>query len=677
ALTIMHYALRAYGIEPVLYIPERKDGYGLNIDAIDRIFDEVMPELFITVDCGISNAAEVRYAKECGAEVIVTDHHELPPVLPDCVCINPKIKDDYPYDNLCGAGVAFKLACALLGEKAYELADFAALATVADSVPLLGENRDIVTEGLLRINRSPRPCFSALIGKNTQEVTAQTLAFTLAPRINAAGRMGDARAALELFISEEEEDVYRLANKLTDYNVARQRSCDELYNQAKALLREKGAYKNIIMLADERWNNGFIGIVAARLAEEYNRPTILFVKSGDKLKGSARSIESINIFEALRASSELITEFGGHAQAAGVNVTEEQFPLLEEALDRYIGERYQPEDFVSKLPIAAEIREKFSVEFARELALMEPFGVGNRRPLFCVTAAECDVRPIKPQSSHLCLRLDEIELLYFSGAKYLRLLESDVHKRIVFECNLSEYRGRQYVKGFVREIVYDGRSGQDVELDLFANTLSRLRLRRVDVKPEYLGDEEIRQRIDDCRRECAYGTCVVASRRETFVQYPEYRGRVDLLRPSDKNTTNRLLTSPADDADLSGYRNVFFLDMPLDFNVSALKGKTVYVNPNVKGFSVPKGVRTDRESLLAVYAALRTNTTKLVGTCNEEITRYSQALGFDRYQFIFALTVFEELGLIVYENDRLVVRQGVKVNLNDSVVYRKLCAYER
>lgn len=188
---IMYYALKEYGVRARIYVPERSDGYGLSRAGIDRIFAEGVPDLFMTVDCGVSCKDEVAYAKSLGTEVIVTDHHELPEELPDCVIVNPKNADDYPYDNLCGAGVAFKVACALLGEKAYDLLDFAALATVADSVPLLGENRDIVTEGLKLFNADHRSCFTYLLARTKEkqgdEITAQTLAFTLAPRVNAAG----------------------------------------------------------------------------------------------------------------------------------------------------------------------------------------------------------------------------------------------------------------------------------------------------------------------------------------------------------------------------------------------------------------------------------------------------------------------------------------------------------
>jgi single-stranded-DNA-specific exonuclease len=274
ASAIMYHALRDFGIEAHVYVPERVDGYGLSVEAIDHIFEECNPELFITVDCGISNAKEAQYIYELGSDMIVTDHHELPEVLPDCVIVNPKLEDDYPYDNLCGAGVAFKLACALIGERAHQYLDFATLATVADSVPLLGENRDIVTEGLKIFNENPRPCFSALLGKTYDGVTAQTLSFNVAPRVNASGRMGDAYSAFRLFTSESESEIYDLSVKLCLYNTERQKCCDELYLSAKQKLREKGAYGNVIMLSDESWNTGFIGIVAARIAEEFNRPTL-------------------------------------------------------------------------------------------------------------------------------------------------------------------------------------------------------------------------------------------------------------------------------------------------------------------------------------------------------------------------------------------------------------------
>lgn len=679
ASAILHYALERYGVTAKIYVPERSDGYGLSVAAVDKIFEEFIPDLFITVDCGISNYKEVEYIHQQGAYVVVTDHHELPPVLPDCVRINPKIADDYPYDNLCGAGVAFKLACALLGEEAYDLLDFAALATVADSVPLLGENRDIVFEGLKRINRDPREAFARLLGSNKGEVTAQTLAFTVAPRINAAGRMGDAASALALFTSEDSQEIYDLAVRLNDYNLQRQHCCDLLYESAKQKIREKGAFGNVIMLSDENWSSGFVGIVAARIAEEYCRPTLLFVKNGDMLKGSARSIERINIFDALSHCRECIEEFGGHAQAAGINVTAENFAALEEKLNEYIGQTYSPDDFVPRLAVSGEITKEFSLKLAHELNSLEPYGVGNKKPLFYVTCTVASARPVKAKSPHLFIHTDYIDLMYFNGEKYAKLIESNVKKRFVFEYNCSSFRGKESVKGFVREIVYDGRSG-DVSAWRFAAQLKRLKseegVRREEVT--YLSRAETEELIARKKQESAYGLCLIASEMRTFDSFPALKGvRPDLVYPSERNAANRMLLSPAADADLSDYRDVVFLDVPPDFAVAGLTGKKCFVNRDGGGAERLLSLDLTREKLLEVFAAVRARAADLEGSDAEETAVKSGGLGFSVEECMFALCVFEELGLVDYAAGHLTVYRGVRADLHQSVLYQRVLRLQR
>ena len=674
ASAIMYHALKEFGVEPHVYIPERADGYGLSMEAVDRIFDDCNPELFITVDCGISCADEAQYIYELGSDVIVTDHHELPERLPDCVIVNPKLEDDYPYDNLCGAGVAFKLACALLGEKAYAYLDFATLATVADSVPLLGENRDIVTEGLKIFNQNIRPCFAELMGKTYDGITAQTLAFTLAPRVNAAGRMGDAQAAFELFTSTDGNRIYDLSVKLCAYNSERQKCCDELYLSAKEKLKEKGAYGNVIMLSDETWNTGFIGIVAARIAEEYNRPTLLFVHHGDMLKGSARSIENVNIFTALKECSAYIEEFGGHAQAAGINIRLENFDLLERALNDVIGKTYLPKDFEQCVYVSEEICDKFPEKFARELVAMEPFGVGHRRPLFSIRAGACTARPIKAMSPHLSVKSDYIDLMYFSGAKHLKIMESDARKQIIFEINVSKFRGREQIKGFIRDLLYDGRTGRKTAESIFANGIARCYAPAPNVDVIQRSTQEIRELIEEKRKACDYGLCLIASDRRTLKHYPELAEfACDLFYPSSRNVSNALIVSPAADADLSGFRDFIFLDTPSDFNIRSLEGKTAYVNREICGYKMFEELDTARESLLAVYSSLRREVQSLVGDTAEEIADACDALGFDRWEFIFALHVFEELGLVAFGDGKLIVYRGVKAELTASNIYRKVC----
>ncbi len=678
ASAIMYHALREFGIDAHVYIPERADGYGLSEEVVDRIFEDCNPELFITVDCGISCAKEVQYIYELGSDAIVTDHHELPEILPDCVIVNPKLQDDYPYDNLCGAGVAFKVACALIGTEAYKYLDFATLATVADSVPLLGENRDIVSEGLKLFNRKPRPCLAQLLSKgNEGGVTAQTLAFTVAPKVNAAGRMGDAQVAFRLFISENEAEIYDLATKLCLYNTERQKYCEELYVAAKKKLLQKGAYGSVIMLSDENWNAGFVGIVAAKIAEEYNRPTLLFVRNGDTLKGSARSIENVNIFKALKNCSQYIEEFGGHAQAAGINILYENFDALEAALNREISGTYTEADFEQRIPVCETLSEPVSEKFARELFALEPCGVGFRAPLFVLTAGACSARTVKPMSPHISIRSDVLDLMYFSGAKNLKIIESDVRKNFIFDINISKFKGRESVKGYVRDLLYDGRTGKSTAENIFSNAITRTYAVCPSVEKTFLSTAEIQEMITERQERCFYGTCLIASDRRTLQFYKGLeKFGCDLFYPSSRSLANMLIVSPATDADLAGYRDFIFLDTPSDFNLAALEGRQVFVNRDICGYKMFSALETARESLLEIFSTLRRECNNLFGENVEEVTESCGGLGFDRKEFIFALNVFRELGLVAFNGGRLTVYRGVKAELNDSLIYKKICGLQ-
>ncbi len=660
ALAVLSRALKRFGIEPYLYVPERTDGYGMSVSALDAIFDEFMPDLIVTVDCGISNAEEVEYIKEQGAYVIVTDHHELPERLPDCITVNPKFKDDYPYDNLCGAGVAFKLAVALLGESAYDLVDFAAISTVADSVPLLDENRDIVAEGLKRITQNPRPAIAALLGDTAP--CAQSLAFTVAPRINAAGRMGDARAALRLFTTDDEEEITRLAELLNRYNASRQKFCDEMGAQAKRQALAEGAYSNVIMIAGCNWNAGFLGIAAARLAEEFSRPALLFAKHGDHYRGSARSIDGVNIFEALKACSADIEEFGGHSQAAGVNVKEENFERLKRSLDAYIGAHYAREDFLPSVFVCGEGLGA-DKKFVRELNALEPFGVGNRRPLFTAEAGHTQARLLKPASPHVAIDGCGFDFMYFGGAKELDLLRSDVNKTLVFEYNVSTFRGREQLKGIVRSVVCRDTGAEETDLTAFEFLVRSLAEKRTDA--EALCEADLNAFLAQKTEECAYGLCAVYYNRETLSRFPALAGiSSDVFRLSSGSVANALLFAPAPDCDLSPFREVVFLDAPPVLRLQTGNAR-VLASTESRGLERLRALSAERENLLSVFAQLRT--LPLIGSGYAEA-----AVNFgaeDKELFVFALNVFEELGLISDAGGRYEVNRGVRTDLRNSAAY--------
>lgn len=666
AATIMGNALRDYGIEPIICVPERRNGYGLSIPILAELFDEYYPQLIITVDCGISCADEVECIKEMGAEVIVTDHHELPEKIPDCICINPKFNDEYIYDNLCGAGVAFKVACALIGEEAYKYLDFAAIATVADSVPLIGENRDIVYEGLKLINSKPRFCYSQFY-KSEGSVNSQTLAFSIAPKINAAGRMGDAKAALDLFNETDDNIIYSLASKLNSYNMERQKYCDELYASAKEMLAAEGTIGKIIILAGESWNSGFVGIVAARLADEFSRPVILFVRNGNMLRGSARSVENVNIFEALKACDQYIDEFGGHSQAAGVNITADNLDALKTAMNDYLSSAYSEEDFIPTVRVSGVLDGEYSAKFAKELEMLEPFGVGNKRPVFLLEERSMYVRSGRVQSNHLSIRDSRIELMYFGGSRFAPLIESGATKNIIFEYNVSTFRGKEYVKGFVREIIYNREAGKYAAEDIALNGIVSLGFTAgVELKP--ISKEEIEHAMAECPE---FGTLFIAYEYDTIEQFKNASNlNVDLFLPSSKSSASGILLSPLPDVDLSGYRRIICLNK-YTVGVPSLEGKTVehYADGSTPSYIFELSVV--REDLLKIFAALCANVNNIRGANVSEVAKYND-LGFTPSQTAFALNVFLQLGLVSFDSGSLTIYRGVKTDLSNSSVYNRV-----
>ena len=671
AASILTSALKAAGANCFAYIPEREEGYGMRRESLEKIISERTPDLFVTVDCGVSNREEVAFIRSRGIPVIVTDHHELPPSLPDCTIVNPKIEDDYPYDNLCGAGVAFKIACALLGEKAYSLLDLAAIATVADSVPLTGENRDIVAEGLRLINRKPRLAVKYLFGGKSGDVTAQSLAFTVAPRINAAGRMGDANCALRLFTSEDSAEIYDLASRLNAFNIERQQVCDEVYKSAKRRLEEGGAYESAILLADESWSTGLVGIVAAKLAEEFNRPCILFVKNGDILKGSARTNENVNIYEALKACSGLLAEFGGHAQAAGVKVTEENFSAFRQAFCRYIDEHYSAEDFIPSIGVAAEADFVFDTALAREIERLEPFGVGNKKPLFSLAAGALPARRLRDGSPHISVGAKQLELIWFGGERALPLIEADLKKTFVFECGVSSFRGESHARGIVKDMICAPHGAENARLYLFRNELLRLKSAPAEVSPEYLSAKDLREEILRRRSACRYGLLLIASEKvpEEFKEAAAGLD-ADIFRLSTSNAGNAVLISPAADAALDYYRCVAYLDEPADFNVAALTGKRVLVNGERCGYGSLAALDVSRSTMGEIYRALRSGPTGE----NSIALALSSDSGFSPEQVIFAAEVFAELGLIRFGGGKMSVVKNRKSDLALSAIYRSVCA---
>lgn len=377
------------------YIPHRyREGYGVSKMGIDHAAKENF-SLIISLDCGIKSVDLIAYAKSLGIDFIVCDHHLPDEVIPAAVAIlNPKQKDcPYPYKELCGCGVGFKLITALadkfgMDEEHYLCyLDLVATAIAADIVPMTGENRILTYHGLDKINRDPNPGIKALtyLGGIRKKLSINNVVFVIAPRVNAAGRMDDARKAVELFIEEDEAKAFSIAELLHADNADRKEADSSITEEALEMisLDEKAKHKKTTVAFREHWHKGVVGIVASRLIETHYRPTVVLTRSGDVLAGSARSVPGFNLYEAIHACREYLLGYGGHFAAAGLSLLPENLKAFEEKFESVVSSTIDERLLIPEIRIDAEVSlAELNANFYKLLCQMEPFGPENMRPVF-------------------------------------------------------------------------------------------------------------------------------------------------------------------------------------------------------------------------------------------------------------------------------------------------------
>lgn len=447
------------------YIPNRfTEGYGLNIDAINHIKDVMGAELVITVDNGISAINEVAHAKDIGLEIIITDHHNPPSKLPDCLILNPKqLDDEYPCDQLCGCGVAFKLMQGLqktLGLEKARLSkslDLVALATICDMVPLLDENRTLVKYGLKRINNNGRLGIAALrhvVGLYNKDVTAGRIGYIIGPCFNAAGRINDAKLGVKLLLCDNKKDALNYATQLFELNKERRETQEDGEIICDNIVKRQHLEDDFLVVNGGHISEGVIGIVAGRIKDKYYRPTLVVTESDEEgvLKGSGRSISGINIYDELSACSDLFVGFGGHAMACGFSIREENLKELRSRLN-FRATRLKaksPTLFVPKINITATLMaEEFTVDTINEIAKLEPYGMGNPRPIFYMdnlVVDKANTRGCGKTKKHLKLvgNLDgtKIDGIGFSLVEKYFDLGTPNQIKIAFTLDINEYMGR-------------------------------------------------------------------------------------------------------------------------------------------------------------------------------------------------------------------------------------------
>ncbi len=456
--------LRRQGADCVSYIPGRlEEGYGLNPIAIHQLHQEGV-SLIITVDCGITAVAEAELCRELGMDLVITDHHECKENLPSAAAVVDPHRPDggYPHKNLSGVGVAFKLAAALCGsqeEVLREYADMVCLGTVADVMPLQGENRVFVARGLELLRSTRRPGIAALMAESgcaPETVSASSISFMLAPRINAAGRMGQIDLAVELFLTDDPQRGAELARALCELNRQRQAVESEIYAQAVSMLPQ-GQPPEAIVLADESWHQGVVGIVASRIAEEYACPAFLICLDGEHGKASSRSHGGFNLFSSLTALAPLLESYGGHELAAGFTITRSNIPEFRRQICALAAGFYCDDTPRTQLDVDCAIpAELLTIKGIESLNVLEPCGSGCPKPVLMMHSLTIERLQQVGGGRHMRLRLRSgrtvLNAIYFSASPESTSVQPGDVVDIAFTPQINEFRGERTVQMNVLDI---------------------------------------------------------------------------------------------------------------------------------------------------------------------------------------------------------------------------------
>ncbi len=684
ATAIMLKTLKKIGIDADYYLPNRYvDGYGLTCDSLDKVEKMFSPDLIITVDCGISCFKEVEYAKEKGIEIIVTDHHEIPEILPDALVLNAKIEGQaYPFKELCGTGLAYKISEALLGQKkAEEFLPIAAIATIADIVSLTGENRNIVKRGLKSLEKLPIG-LRALFKENKvllSNPSATDIAFKIAPKINSSGRMGDAGDSLALYMLEDPVLIKKYLDKIKQHNTKRQElSAVVLQDCEKAIKKMDLGKTRVICLASKKWDQGILGIACAKLVETYNRPVFLFSQVGDILHGSGRSIDDINIHELLSSLQDILETFGGHTMAAGLTLKREKYEEFCNRVNAFVFEHVNDEVFIPIKYYDLDLKpEDISERFLQELTLLEPFGCGNARPKFRISVENVEILPKKYFPTHCNIKIGDLQLVYFNFNKNYNALNFSRYKSFIFEFQGSGKSG----------IVSDFDAGCFIlpNAHMFTYPMQYQQLLFDDNRPSkfsYYPQNELLNFVAGTQSG-VFGTAFVAYSAYDFVNFSKdySKDNIYYIGFCDEFCTgyNSLLLSPVGTDWAKNFNKIVFLSPVLDEGFLAeLNEKShaeIYV-PMEREIDKQRFLNLDlsRETFGRIFKAL---TAKNFVRYYSLFDIYNQKLkgkvGFET--FYVAFLVFSQLGLISVDCDVFMTisqNKNIKKSLTQSSLYNKL-----
>lgn len=690
ASAILYKYFLKQGKKSFVFLPNRVlDGYGLTIETVDKVIDLYNPQFIITVDCGISCYKEVDYIKSKGIDIIVTDHHEIPDILPNCLIIDPKLEanNSYPFNNLCGAGVALKLVQALGGLKdALNYIAIASIATVADMVPLIDENRVIVYQGLKNFDETAPIGVKKLVKKlDIKNITSTDISFKLAPKLNTAGRLKDASIAYKLFIDEDEGSIRNNINLLLSLNDTRISLCNQMFEECEERMKSINVSNvGAIVLDSEHWEQGVVGIICARLVEKYHRPVCLLTKTGDnEYKGSIRSVPGVNIFEALNNCNDLLLRFGGHEQAGGLGITYENIARFRDKLSKTIIEKYGYEYFedTKYYDLDCDIKD-VNYDLIDEIDKLEPFGFGNQRPIFRININNLKFNKMKNYEQHLKYYSKDLDIIAFNSGHMFDQINTTCSKYALVEFEKDTYTKKQRVKGKVKAmsfgkiltpIPFEKQSASAIE------TFDNKKVETFDVK-----SVDIKQLFDTNM----FGTIVLCYDYDTYknLSNQNFDVNYDYNTLSSSNGRNTIILAPDKNIDFGNYNSIIFAD-----NIGAYSyykncenlGKNVYLLSNEVNKKLFKNISTDRGDFGAYHKILCDGSNKNIVANNKydyfcslkKLNPQNRGMKYD--MFCFVTNVLDELGIFhqVCDNNEYFVKKlstNSKNPLQNSIIYSKI-----
>ncbi len=666
--------LKSIGAKVNYFVPCRlSDGYGLTFSTIDQVMERFNPSLIITVDCGISCIKEVEYASSLGVDVYVTDHHDIPEVIPE-FSVDPKIEDqEYPFNKLCGAGVALKVVQALGGvEACKKYLPVVAIATVADIVSLTDENRAIVKLGLADYQNMPIGLKRLMEACGVRKPTAKDIAYKLAPKINAPGRMGDSELAIKLYFEKDPEKINKTVDLILEHNQVRQEKCNEIYDDCIGKLADFDVLKTrAIVLKSETWDKGLLGIAAARLSGEYNKPVLLFNEEDGILKGSARSIDGINIVSLFESQKECLENFGGHEMAGGLSLRSDRYDEFKSKTLKYCENAQFDEYYKVKPEYDLEIKtSKINMDFARQLQLLEPTGLDNKAPLFKINFSRAFASQNKNYANHFFVRINDQNFIAFNFLDCFNALILPGKKWGIVEIAVDSYKGKQSVKNYLKH----------VELETDANKLL-LAYSKMQYLKHLTNDKSICEVLDEDKiaeiSRSHLGTAVIVQSAGKAEEIKKIFGENFDVKIGNANTLssqNTIFVAPSRYDFVKNYHTLIFNFTPpfgLDFDA-----KVYSLTRQVFGCNE---LDISREGVANVYIKFKNFLARKNNFVSELefLNNFCMQNTNNIYQNVFAYNVFKELNFFkIKDMDGLfyiAIDENSKHNLNESKLYSTVC----